>query len=298
MGDNHVKDTGLAHASTKDVKPSRPVWHSPAWITAIVGLVSVFLTVPDIIGQYLTKQQDIELAKEKTEGLRLGNIESKQQQEFDIVNSTLAQQGTERVFVLRYLASTLDDEDAKNWAVDEVKRLDDLASRQEALEKARLDFANKEKELEDEIAQGNQDSQELRLELDQLRSQLDVKNSEVAELRQKAGIVSKSEIDSLVLFRVIRKANYSSNATSVWIKANDWGARCSFEGGRCERLLAYTAPESFSITSENGADYKLFDSVFVTSFSSWGSFGSIFEVEFESYSCVEIEGVVECTRTR
>ena len=54
---------------------SEPVWKRPAWITAMVGLVSVFFTVPEIVGNYLTKQQEISLAKEQTEAIRLENLE-------------------------------------------------------------------------------------------------------------------------------------------------------------------------------------------------------------------------------
>ena len=102
---------------------SEPLWKRPAWITAMVGVISIFFTVPEIIGDYLTKQQDIELAKEKTKSVELQNKETKQDQEFKIINSTLAQLDTERVFLLRYLAATLDDPEAREWAKVEVERL-------------------------------------------------------------------------------------------------------------------------------------------------------------------------------
>lgn len=97
-----------------------PIWHNPAWVTAIVGVVSAFLTIPEVVSDYLTREQDIEQQ-------RLLNANSKLEQEFSVVNTTLAQQGTERIFVLRYLARTLDDEDARSWAEEEVKRLDRIA---------------------------------------------------------------------------------------------------------------------------------------------------------------------------
>lgn len=96
--------------------PSRPIWHSPAWITAIVALIGSFLTVPDRISGFFEKEQEIER-------LRLSNIQAKQEQELKLVKETLAQQGAERVFLLRYLAETVNDDDAKRWAKTEVTRL-------------------------------------------------------------------------------------------------------------------------------------------------------------------------------
>ena len=110
-------------------KPSNhPIWHSPAWITAIVGLVSAFLTVPEIVGSDLSKQQDIDTAK-------IANQGALQDQEFRVVKETLVNQDEERVFVLRYLAATHDDPDAKAWAQDEVQRLDQLAAKEREISK-------------------------------------------------------------------------------------------------------------------------------------------------------------------
>lgn len=125
-------------ASQKLEQKNMPIWHSPAWLTAIAGIVSIFLTVPDIVGNYLSKQQDIELAKQKTESLHLGNTDSKQKQEFEIINNTLARQGDERIFMLRYLAATIDDADAKKWAEKEVEMLEEIANEKEKLEQEKL----------------------------------------------------------------------------------------------------------------------------------------------------------------
>ena len=97
------------------VYEKRPIWHSPPWITAIVGLVGTFLTVPDIVGNYFQQKQEIEILETKNQGAR-------QEQELGLVKATLAQQGTERVFLLRYISATADDDDARNWAKDEVGR--------------------------------------------------------------------------------------------------------------------------------------------------------------------------------
>ena len=65
---------------------SEPIWKSPGWITALAGLVTAILTIPEIVGDYLTKRQEVS--------------DKKQDSEFRIVSNTLAQQGLERVFRL------------------------------------------------------------------------------------------------------------------------------------------------------------------------------------------------------
>ena len=57
----------------KSINISNPVWHSPAWITAMVALISVFLTVPDAVSNYLSKQQDIELAQKNIQLAEIKN---------------------------------------------------------------------------------------------------------------------------------------------------------------------------------------------------------------------------------
>ncbi len=93
----------------------RPIWHSPPWITAIVGLVGTFLTVPDIVGNYFQQKQEIEILETKNQGAR-------QEQELGLVKETLSQKGSERIFLLRYISATADDDDARNWAKVEVDR--------------------------------------------------------------------------------------------------------------------------------------------------------------------------------
>jgi len=244
---------------------SIPIWHKPAWITAIVGLVSVFLTVPEIVGDYLTKQQDILIAKEKTEELRLGNLESKQDQEFKIVNTTLSKQGTERVFVLRYLAATLDDDAAKGWAQSEVVRLDDLAAQQEELDKARLDLAQKERILNEEIMKGAENTESLKADLEDLKRELDTKKSEVSQLRQKAGIIKKPTQQPLLLIRIKRNPDYNGDKNSVRLTIEDKIYSCSFEKDICERLMRIDKlPAKFDIISGENSDYKLFGSITVS----------------------------------
>ena len=160
---------------------NEPVWKRPAWITAMVGLIGIFLTVPDIVTKFLSGQEAIRLAEEKTKALGIENIGLKQSQEFSIVNNTLAQQGPERVFVLRYLAATLDDDDAKNWAKAEVDRLDKVTEAQLALDK-------KEQELITLRKKSDSDSKGLQSEAERLQSSLAILSSELRKLGQEAGL--------------------------------------------------------------------------------------------------------------
>lgn len=287
------------NAVVKQLSTRPPIWHSPAWIAAIVGLVSAFLTVPEVVGDYLTKQQDIELAKENTEAVRLGNIESKQEQEFQIVNSTLAQQGTERVFVLRYLASTLDDKDAKAWAEKEVERLDDLASLQEALEKSRREFVQREQELKQLIERNDENSDELKLELDELRTLLEAKNSEVAELRQKAGILSlQDQRTKVLLIRILKNEGYSGDKESVWIDVGSWGLTCGFLGKYCAVIVERDLPDKISIISQGEyADHLLFGGLEVEVFDKLGSSSPFFQKRIVvPYNCIQEQSSFECSQ--
>lgn len=235
----------------------KPIWYSPVWLTAIVGVISVFLTIPGIIGAYLTKQQDIEIAKQKTESIRLGNIESKQEQEFKIVNNTLAQQGSERVFVLRYLSFTLDDPDAKIWAKGEVHRLDDLAKRQEALDKVKIEFSTKERELRERISKGVDDTTTtLTYELENLQIELAKQNSEVSEIQKNAGITKDEDETPITLFRIKRNPDYKGKGNALWIKLDDLEFDCIFEEYYCESYIITSLPEKFSIVNHERNDLK------------------------------------------
>ncbi len=219
----------------------RSIWHSPAWITAIVGLVSAFLTIPEVVGDYLSKKQDIELAKEQTVALRLRNIVAKQKQEFEIVNNTLAQQGTERVFILRYLAATLDDEDAKEWARDEVKRLDDLAEKQQALEEAR----DRVERLNLQIAEGGKNIEELERQLQELRTELASKNTAVERLQQDAGIKAGSTMRTHL--RIALRPRPTSGHISVNYKAVGGMEGVTCPGGFCRVIIPRTLPKTLDV---------------------------------------------------
>ncbi|WP_432698177.1 hypothetical protein ACQUQP_07495 [Marinobacterium sp. YM272] len=237
-----------------------PIWHSPAWITAIVGLVSAFLTLPDIVGNYLSKQQDIRLAEQKTEAARLGNLESKQEQEFKIVNNTLAQQGTERIFVLRYLAETLDDKDGKRWAQKEVERLDDLASRQEVLNNLRLELEKKQREITAQSSNSSETSKKLNAELEALKLQLTLKKSEVAELKKKAGLSKDRLPEAYIYIHVSGNRSSLETAAEVVVgEEGNWNSVCEFQGDYCAVLKPYDAPEIIAVT-----DAEEFESINVS----------------------------------
>ncbi|WP_089727778.1 hypothetical protein [Candidatus Thiosymbion oneisti] len=287
------------------------IWKKPAWITAIVGLISVFLTVPEIIGNYLAKQQDIEIAKENTRALKLKNTESKQDQEFEIVNNILARQGTERVFALRYLAATLDDPDAKAWATKEVERLDKLAGSQEELSKAKQELERKEKELQALISKGDADTQKLEAEVETLQASLDLKDTELAELRQKAGLGDQRTLVGSLggllaglgdqrmprdLFLVTITFDWSLDETKdiagIRLRLRDessLGYECRRGKKQCEQAWEGSVPDSIEI--DYGAVFK---SVRVVALHTGGIF---VDNDVIPYSCAAEEKHMVCRRS-
>ena len=243
---DETNESSLSHEGDKDTRSTRvPIWHSPAWITAMVGLVSAFLTVPDQFGAYLSKRQDIELARQQTEAARLTNIDSKQAQEYEIVHNTLAQQGTERIFVLRYLAATLDDEDAKRWASEEVARLDELATSQEKLEKTRRDFQNMEQELTGKIDRGENELSKLTEEVENLRTNLNSETTKVTELRQKAGFASNQAMKPFLHIRVERDPDSVTEDLYAHVDFGAVGYTCHFDTLRyCDMVVVVNRPNA------------------------------------------------------
>lgn len=102
---------------------TKPFWSNPSWVTAIVTLIGAFTTIPDVVSNWLAKEQEIELQKQETK-------EKAQSNQFAILDSALGQIGPERIFVLRYLQSTFDDKRVRDWASQEVARLQTLAKLQ------------------------------------------------------------------------------------------------------------------------------------------------------------------------
>ncbi len=225
--------------SNDDTRVQVPIWQSPAWVTAVVGLVSAFLTIPQVVGDYFSKLQDVEIAKEQKESVRLGNLESKQEQEFRVVNSTLAQQGPERVFVLRYLASTLDDAEARNWAREEVNRLDTLARQEEELSQAKREIEVRERSLRYQVAVSEDERAKAVEELSALKAQLDQKVAEVSELQAKAGIVGDNIRSKIYLMQIKRPVSTVTSEVDLWVSAGGSGSRCSFdENNLCHVTIA------------------------------------------------------------
>lgn len=212
---------------------NEPIWHKPAWITAIVGMISAFLTIPGELSEYLVKRQEITAA----------TLEN----QFNVVNQTLAQQGTERVFVLRYLSVTLDDAKSRRWAVEEVGRLDRVVE----LQKQVLET---ERRLSEEISKNeelNEGAVELAEELRSLTAELS--RSEVA-----AGLVTQRVSTATVSFpkelgiAPDSISYFSPNAGSVNIK-------CSPEyAASLERVLVREATSQLTVlpaqyrTNEDG----------------------------------------------
>lgn len=165
-----------------------PVWKRPGWITAIIGLLSAMLTIPNITGEYL-------IAREKTVEIRTKNAGSKQEQETKVINQIISQQGTERIFYLRYLAATLDDELARKWAANEVSRLESIAQQEEELLETKELLKIKEDELKKisaeniENTEKSEEKKKLEKEVMTLEVKLKAKDLEISELRQKAGIL-------------------------------------------------------------------------------------------------------------
>ncbi len=168
-------------------------WMNPAWITAIVGLLSLFLTVPEVVSTYLTNQQKIELAKVEYDRAQIENVGLQEEQEFRIVSDTLAHQGPERIFVLRYLAATIDDPDARAWAANEVTRVEEITKKQEQFEIAQRKLMEKERQLSDAVVAGTEHVQQLEEQVVALQESLALKNVEISTATLDAGITPASQ---------------------------------------------------------------------------------------------------------
>ena len=273
------------------------VWKKPAWITAMVGLVSAFLTLPDVIGNYLEKRQDIELAKVAIGTVQIQNSDIKQDQEFKIVNNTLALQGTERVFVLRYLAATLDDDDAKSWANAEVTRLENLATEQEKLAEQEQELKKIEEELQARSDKTDAESKRLQDEIGTLQKTLNRKNSEITQLRQTAGIADRNDIRSS--FFIVVTLDWSADNTrdvAVILSEGSFGGAsfpCRRTQKHCQK--AWTGDEPDSITIKYGA---VFSSLFVAYLEPDTINSSYIRSVVIPYTCAADEQEVVCVLER
>lgn len=241
--------------------PPHPVWKHPAWLTAMVAVISVFLTVPDKIGDFFTKKQDIEIAKAEEQAAKLRNEQSKQDQEFLIVQNTLTQQGTERVFLLRYFAATLDDVDAQTWAKAEVKRLETLSSTQDELNKLRKELEKTQTQLSIQTTAGG-DVAHLQQEVEKLEKELSDKDSQVAEMRQNAGIEVTNELQNRTYVRIDLGDVDIEKTVLVDIPEKNISFLC-FKDEICDSLLLGKQPETI-IVNYSSNNISVYSKYFTT----------------------------------
>ena len=242
---------------------TKPIWHRPVFLTGIVSIISGFLTIPGIVADYVLKQQDIER-------LIIENSAFRQEQEFDVALNTLAQQGRERIFFLRYLAATHDDQEARNWAKSEVARLDQIASTEEELEQKRGEIDV----LLAQLQEGTDNTAGIKEQLAVLQTELTKRDSEVAELKRRAGLSLKDgTLQSMIRIRVEKNANYTGNARVIWIMSGSFSTPCRFEHSYCEELITARAPARITIGPEfldgepNVSGLSLFGSLSVKQYS-------------------------------
>lgn len=120
------------------------------------------------------------------------------------MHATLAQQGTERVFVLRYLAATLDDEKAQQWASEEVVRLDQLAEAEGKLRAELVALSAETRELAALKARGEVDLEEREKELAELKLKLVGMSAQISVSRLRAGVVDAVEIPlEALLYKIV-----------------------------------------------------------------------------------------------
>jgi len=226
---------------------SEPVWKQPAWITAIAGIVSAFLTIPQVVGDYYSKQQDIELAMVKTEEARIINAASKQKMEFEVITNTLKEQGPERIFILRYLSATLDDEDAQRWAANEVERLNELAALQETLNTTEAELETKQQQLAEltttEEKKSSAEAKTLQQDIVNLSQNIKVKEQQASTLQKQSGIQSPNLQSTRYRLNIEAKPNNRATlSTQLQFAAGDTiSMQCLFPRDKpCSRVL--TAP--------------------------------------------------------
>ena len=279
---------------------TKPIWHSPAWITAIVGLVGVFLTIPERVGNYFEKQQEIT-------HLEIQNLDSRQEHELNVALNTLAQQGDERVFLLRYLAATHDDADAKKWAEGEVARLDKIADLEELSKQKHAEVVALEGRLQEEVARADERTEgidNLGQELKALQIELSEKNSEITELRQKAGLSDQDDAPrSIHRIRVEKNPEYVGNATKIFLDTEAYATTCHFVSDYCERLIPGTSPYEISISSTPSTnpdinkqyDNRLFGSMSVKTYELHaGPYFSIYGKRELTYNCEYMDETILC----
>lgn len=103
---------------------SKPIWHSPQWITAIVALVTSLLTIPDVVGTYLSKAQDIKLAEQQIELAKIQNQDEIQKNKFKPLLTVIQNRPDDRPTILRFILETSENKALQSWAEAELTELD------------------------------------------------------------------------------------------------------------------------------------------------------------------------------
>ena len=98
-----------------------PIWHSPAWITAIVGLISAFLTIPDVAISYIEKQKAMDMAQKKIEEKAIDNSDKILENHYKNLNTLLAKKPEDREMAMRFIAKTVDNQRVREWAESELE---------------------------------------------------------------------------------------------------------------------------------------------------------------------------------
>ena len=102
---------------------SQPIWHSPAWITAIVAFITTMLTIPNTVGDYLSKKQDIELAQAQVRLAEIENRDRETENRYKPVITVRQTKPEERGMLLRFIAATADSSNTREWAQRELEIL-------------------------------------------------------------------------------------------------------------------------------------------------------------------------------
>ena len=112
--------------------------------------------------------------------------------EFEVITHTLKEVGPERVFILRYLSATLDDQDAQKWAENEVKRLDEIVAIEDTLRTSEADLETKQVQLSAlqraDKGESSEEAKTLEKEIVNLAQSIQEKEQKAATLQKQSGI--------------------------------------------------------------------------------------------------------------
>ena len=101
-----------------------PIWHSPAWITAIVGLISAFLTIPDVAISYIEKQKAVDMAQKTIEEKAIDNADKTLENHYKNLHTVLIKKPEDRQMTMRFIARTVDNQRIREWAESELELME------------------------------------------------------------------------------------------------------------------------------------------------------------------------------